>query len=78
MEKNFKDYKSQEELERYIEKRSNDMVKGPLEKINKKEKELSKRIKLKEKENEAKANAKLKEEGNRIKEKLRWYNKTKL
>ena len=34
------------------------MVKGPLEKINKKEKELSKRIKLKEKENETKANAK--------------------
>ena len=50
MKKNFSEYESQEELEKFIEQKSQDMIKGPLDKINKKEKEINKRLNLKEKE----------------------------
>lgn len=78
IKKNFTEYDSQEELEKFIENRSKELIKAPLTKINKKEKELSKKIKLKEKENEKKTREKLKKEDKKIKEKLGWYNRIKL
>lgn len=77
MKKNFSEYESQDELERFIEKKSSDMIKGSLDKINLKEKEINKKLNLKEKETEKKANEKLKEGNKKIKEKLKWYNKLK-